>query len=82
MSEASGIPADIEEIAERIAGNMSSSFDSVLIAAALVAERNSTIERCACLADEHAQVLRGAFNWDSAVAVEGVAKALRSGMAA
>ena len=85
-SPSSGLCADIPADIWRVAGDAILAAGQALrvgdiaheaIARAIAAER----ERCAVVADHHAQVLRGNFDRSCAIAVEGCAAAIRNGAA-
>lgn len=67
-------PQGIWEAASKAVPPYVSSNIIAEIARALIAER----EACASLADDHSQALRGNFDRSSAIAVEGIANAIRS----
>lgn len=85
MTRPSDIPRDVLAAAKKAAyateqtGEDGAAITSLIgvdvVARAIFAER----ERCAAIADGHAQVLRGNFDRNCAIAVEGVATAIRKG---
>lgn len=70
------IPAWSLDIAKTLVESFG--FDHALLEGAIAGALVHQRERCAKLADDHAQALRENFDRSCAIAVEGVAKAIRS----